>query len=259
MTHKVLSPKATLHLFDMLKEGTPPPPKITEHKERMEAATAAADRRHRPDDTIDQDEMKCLLNMKMALDTLCGDWAEGTERIRWLDIPEQVDVAPEDVMRECVMSTESHFGNMGVEVLAAYLDACGYDRLLFRLGEACVLRVREYLKDVVPEPVYNAAILDKPAEHYDTTDQDVLRDKLVNRFILFVNDRSPQHLIRAMVANIEWGIGNAVRAIDEAGFAYCEATVEQFGVKLQMGHPDVNKAFESFELWKAKQLLKFLK
>jgi hypothetical protein len=62
-----------------------------------------------------------------------------------------------------------------------------------------------------------------------------------------------------MIANIAWGTGNAVQAIDEAGFAYCEATVEQFGLKLHMGHPDVEKAFKDWEFWKAEQLLEFLK
>ena len=259
MAFKVLSRKATLHMLDHVRDGTPKPQKIVEQKERYEAVMAAAERRHRPEDTVDRDEMKCLLNMRHGLDALYGDWAEETERFRWVDIPEREDVTPEIVVRECVMSTESFFGNMGVEVLAAYLDACGYDRLLYRLGQTCTLRVRKYLASVVPAPTYDVAILDNPAEHYGTTDQDVLRDKLVDRFILFVNDKSPQHIIRAMVANIEWGLGNAVDAIDEAGFAYCEATVEQFGLKLHTGHPDVDKAFEDWELWKAERLLGFLK
>ncbi|QQR64579.1 hypothetical protein IPH92_03390 [Candidatus Kaiserbacteria bacterium] len=259
MTHKVLSREATIRILDHMQNGRPLPQKIVEHKERMEAATAAAERRHHPEDLIDQIEMECLMSMRHGLDTLYTSWAEGIERIRWVDLPERDGITPEIVVRECCMSTESFFGNTGVEVLAAYLDAYGYDRLLFRLGEACTLRVREYIESAVPAPTYDAAILDKPAEHFGTIDQDVLRNKLVGHFILFVNKTSPQHVIRAMIANIEWGMGNAVQAIEQAGFAYCEATVEQFGLKLRTGHPDAEKTFKDWELWKAERLLEFLK
>lgn len=267
MTFKILSREATMRMFDRIQDhkrnGTPLPQKIVEHRERMEAATAAAERRHRPEDSFDQYEMECLVNMRHELDTLYGDWAENTERFRWVDIPERDDITPEIVVRECVMSTESFFGNMGVEVLAAYLDTCGYDRLLFKLSRACTLRAREYLTNTLPATlpasVFDTAVFDKPAERYGTTDQIVLRAKLANRFILSVNHRSPQHIMRAMAANIEWSIGNVVQAIEEADFAYYEATVEQFDLKLQTGHAEIDKVFKDRELWKAEQLLEFLK
>ncbi len=259
MALKVLSHEATMRMMNFMRDGIPPPQKIVEHKERMEAMLASCERRRQPQDPIDQVEVRGLLDIRYGLEALYTSWAEDVERVRWMDIPDRDDITPEIVVRECSMSTESYFGNVGVEVLAVYLDACGYDRLLFRLAEACTLRVREYLALVVPKPVYDTTVLDKPAECYGTTNPDVLRDRLVDRFILFVNRNSPQHIIRALIANIAWGSGNYVHAIDEAGFAYCEATVEQFGLKLHIGHPDVEKAFTDWELWKAARLLEFLK
>lgn len=261
MGFKVLSTEATLRMMNLVRDGAPPPIKIVEHQARKDAVEGAAERRYRSSGgVIEQPEMKCLLNMRLELEALYTDWAKRTERIRWIDIPLQDDITPEIVVRECVMSTESYFGNKGVEVLAAYLDACGYNNLLSQLGEACVMRVREYLTGVIPRPTFDTAVLDKPAEHYGIVDRGVLRNRLVDRFALFVHSKSSQHVIRALVANIEWGIGNPMTAISEAGFAYYEATVEQFGLKLEMkDDPDVERAFTDWELWKAAQLLSYLK
>lgn len=256
MTLRILDAEATMRILTMVRDGKQPL-KIVEHKERMEAATAAAERRHSLGGSLDQSDIKCLVDMKFALDALYGDLAEGIERVRWVDISGMDNATPEVVVRECVLSTESPFGNLGVEVLAAYLDACGQDRLLFRLGEACALHVREYLEGVIPEDV---SVLDSPMEYFGTDDQDILRRELAGHFRRFVNHASPRHIIRAMIANLEWGLGNAVSAIDEAGYAYCEKTVEQhFGYKLLTGHPDADKVLLDFELWKAEVLLGFLK
>lgn len=259
MPVRILSPEASLRLFNLVNDDAPLPPKIAEHRERIEVMMATVDRRLRLQDTVNNDELCCLMDTRLALDTLYGDWAEGNKRIRWVDIPQQADVTPDDVMRECTMSTESYFGNMGVEVLAAYLDACGCDRLLFRLAEACILRVREYLNEVRPLSKEDIAILDDPAQHFKTTDQEVLHGKLIDHFHGAVNQQSAKHIKQAMVANIEWGTENPVAAITAAEFAYCEAEVEQFGLKLHTGHPEVLDAFESFEQWKAQCLIELLK
>lgn len=259
MAIRVHGTEATMRLLNMVRDGTPPPPKIVEHQARTEAAIAAADRRHGPKDLVGRDEVSCLVGMKVALDTLYGDWAEGIELIRWVDVPERADVTAEDVVRESAMSTESYFGSMGVEVVAAYLDACGHDRLLFRLAEICAQHAREYLSKALIMSEENVAILDDPAKHFGSTNEDILRDKLVDHFLQFVTNESPDHIKRAMVANIEWGIGNPVTAINEAGFAYCEAEVEQFGPKLMTGHHDAEKALKNWELWKAERLLELLR
>ncbi|MCA9365598.1 hypothetical protein KC723_01770 [Candidatus Kaiserbacteria bacterium] len=258
MTH-VHRPEAIQRIIKIIEDGTPTPTKITEHKQRMEAVIAAADRRHQPKDILNEEEIECLIGMKMEFDSLYSDWVGGIKRIRWIDIPEQTDITPDDVVRESMLSTESYFGNTGVEVLAAYLDACGYDNLLYKLGEACVFRTREYLEGIVPWSTETIAVLDNPAEHFGTNDEQILRNKLFNYFVLFVNSKSQNHVKRAIIANFEWGLGNIITAIEEAGFAYCESTVENFGVKLELMHPDVDKPLREYELWKAEQLLGFLK
>lgn len=252
MPMRVLSTEATMNMLRMAQEGVEPPPKILEHKERLEAMTQAAERRHQLYGVIDPVEMDYLLSMKLALDTLYGDWAEGTERLRWVDIPDRDGITPADIVRETCYSTEAIRGATGVEVLALYLDVSGFEGIFGKLASRYVMECRPLLGEALPLTAENLRVLEDPRAFFDTADDREASQKISEHFISFVNKDSPQHVIRAMIAHIEMGLGCSVEAINAAGFAQNEKSVENFGEKLYTpNNQEAEQAMLNTELRKA--------
>ncbi len=254
-----MSREATERMFQFAREQTPPPIKITEHKQRIEQATAQLERQVMQTGRMDLEATQNIVKMKLALDGLYADWAEGVERIRWIEVPTKAEITVEQILRECVYTTESMTGDMGVEALAVFLDANGCGGILKELAERCLAEVRQLLEEglILDEDVLK--VLRDPKSFFNITDEEEVRRRVAEHFTSRVNKDSPQHVIRAMIAYIEFGVGEYAESIHQAGFAHNEKDVENFEEKFyRPKDPDVEAAMLKVETRKAEILIELL-
>jgi hypothetical protein len=73
-----------------------------------------------------------------------------------------------------------------------------------------------------------------------TKDAHRIRDKAVKRFYRVVNSSSPDYAKRAMMALIEFALGDKVGALHSAGFAQCNIEDPNFDKQMKTG--DVERA-----------------
>ena len=73
----MLSLGATERLLQLAQSGATPPPEIIELKQQIEAETRVAEFHLTINGIIDMDEVDKIVKMKLQLDYLYGEWAEG--------------------------------------------------------------------------------------------------------------------------------------------------------------------------------------
>ncbi len=261
MSVKFASRETTLRLIEMSRDKTLTPPlKLREHKERIEQWNTLLERNFEEQGGVYEFQIKHATALKMRLDGMYIEWAEGVERTRWVDLPSKPDCSPEDVVRETVFSTEAVYGATGVEVLARYLEIMGYDGIFRKLVEAYVMEIRPILEEALPYVGETASVLNDPRGFFGTNDEQQVRARATERFSDRVNRNSPQHVIRAMIAHVEFGLGNFVTALREAEYAHHEKFVPNFGEEIY--RPNAGAAEDELigvELRKAAILIDLLK
>jgi hypothetical protein len=247
--------------MEMSRDKTLTPPlKLREHKERIEQWNTLLERNFEDLGSVYDFQIKHATALKMRLDGMYIEWAEGVERTRWVDLPAKPDLSAEDIVRETVFSTEAVYGATGVEVLARYLEIMGYDGIFKRLVEAYMIEIRPILEEALPYAGDTMRILSDPRGFFGTDDDQEVRARATERFSDHVNRNSPQHVIRAMIAHVEFGLGNFVTALREAEYAHHEMFVPNFGQEIYK--PNAGAAEDELigvELRKAAILIDLLK
>jgi hypothetical protein len=228
--------------------------KIFEHSARVNLAMEIATRRYELGEEITTDEIDCLVSLRVSLEKLCNEHEKGIRRIRWVDIPEEKEVTADDVIQECCESTESVFGNTGVEVLAAYLDACGYDGLLWKFSEYLIFKVSEY----IPLTDQDLAMLQNPPHFFEETNPHELRKKIRHYFIKVVVNDSPAHIYYATNALIEHLFNNPFKAVFLASQAFYVNRTHNLNPEFKEEYPEYEDAIYDLEAWKANTLLELL-
>lgn len=242
MTMRVLSPDSALRLMELRRGGTELPLKIFEHKLRIEKAIQNAEQKQKITEFVDRQAMKNIVTMKMWLDVLYADWAEGVERIRWIDIPSKADITVEQILTECINFSESIAGEMGVEALAKFLDSNGYPGVLKTLSEKYLAEIRPYLEERL---IFNdevREIFQDSKTFFDTQNDQEVRNRITQYCMSSVNKNSPAHVILAMIAHIEFSLGNYIDALLNSGHAYNVKNVRDFEVRLSHGLPAAHES-----------------
>lgn len=259
MAFRTLSPDAVKRLLTFRQEGTPLPLKITDHKAKLEEATQKAEEESIQTGVIDHDVVQRLLRMKLELDALYGDWAEGIERVRWCDIPLKADITPVQIVRECIYSTEMPDGDAGIDVLARYLETQGYFGILKNLARAYLEEIRRFLEEGFPLDEEALAVLRDPKGFFAVAEENDARRRMSRYFMTRADRQPPPQAKQALIAYIEFSLGNFAAALNHASNAYCEKHVAYFSQKLQIsGHPEVENIMIESEVEKAKLLIKLL-
>ncbi|MES2006515.1 MAG: hypothetical protein V4436_00235 [Patescibacteria group bacterium] len=260
MAFRILSPDAVQRLMDYRNNKVPPPLKIVEHKQRIELAEQEASRTFADSGRIAMEMPMRIAKMCMELDALYCDWAEGVERLRWIDIPQKQDVTVEDILREAVWSTEAIGGETGVEILAEFLDMNGYTSLFSQLVEKYLLEVRPYVEEVLPLKGEVAEILADPRKFLPDDDDKTIALLIINRFGDTIGMHSHPRAQLAWIAHVEQSLGHYRSAIQHAGFAYCEAHVKHFGEKFTLvAQPEASAALIEVEKRKAEILIELFR
>jgi hypothetical protein len=228
--------------------------KIFEHSARVNLVMEIATRRYELGEEITTDEIDCLVSLRVSLEKLCNEHEKGFRRIRWVDIPKEKGVTADDVIQECYESTESVFGNTGVEVLVAYLDACGYDDLLWKFAEYLVFKVSAY----IPLIDQDLAMLQNPPHFFEETNPHELRKKISHYFTEVIANDSPAHIYYATNALIEHLFNNPFKAISFASQAFYVNRTRNLNPEFKEGDPEYDDAEYDLEAWKANTLLELL-
>lgn len=232
MALKTASLEVAMRLMELALDDGARPVKITEHKERIEAWISRLERSWDDLGGVYQYEVDFVARMKVRLDGMYIEWAEGVERTRWCDLPTKPDLCVDDIIREAVYDTEAVYGAHGVDVLAAYLESLGYEGMFKRLCERYLLEIRPLLEEVLPIESDVVEVLSNPRAFFSVTDDDEVRRLAVERFRDKINAQSPEHVKRAIVAHVEFGLGNYVAALSHAEYAHHEKYVSNFGEEL---------------------------
>ena len=74
---RTLTPDAAQRLLDYRKRGVPVPLVITELKQKIEDETRLAEQHTERTGQIDHDHIDGIVELKLNLDDLFADWAEG--------------------------------------------------------------------------------------------------------------------------------------------------------------------------------------
>lgn len=232
--------------------------KIQEHWERLIQSNQILERRDIVGETIRDSEIHVLNDMEIEYHRLRMDFDRGIQRIRWCDIPTVENLTPEIVLRECVQSTESVFGAVGVDVLATYLEAMNYKTLLQPLALRALKDVEGYIQEVLVLTKSLSVVLDNPKAFFGVEDDQDARDKTVAYFARYINESVPEHVRTAFVAKIEYGLGNYVSCIASASFARCERAMPRFGVKFLLCMEDAEALMLDAERRLAEHLIALL-
>lgn len=166
--------------------------------------------------------------------------------VNWHNLASVINLTGKDVYEVAMRKSASPTGRLGVDELAEYLEG-RFPGILPAFSRDCVNKSKPYLEEVMPFDSDTENALLRSREVLGLTDPNEIIDRLTSRFDLWVNARSPRHVVRAMMGHIEYGIGNYRVAITEAGFAHCEKTVADFGDKLEQRDPEAVEAMLSVE------------
>lgn len=234
MTMRTLSPNAAKRLTLLASGEVELPVKIKDQRERMAAAAHAAE--NSISGKIDLEELENVVRMKRTLDMLYVDWAEGIERVRWCDLPAMPNLTPEVILRECVYSTEAVRGAMGVEVLAAYLEAMGHNGLVEALAKQCLGGARSLLEEALSFEEETSNVFHDPKTFFGVSEEDAARVCVGEYLLSRMPVEYPPHVMNALVAHIEFGLSNFLASIRYAGYAQNARDMPRFGA------PDVPRA-----------------
>lgn len=119
--------------------------------------------------------------------------------------------------------------------------------------------IEPMLKDVLPTDEFSVAALSDPLRTFCTVDPQIARERCVMHFINAVNENSSEHLKRAMVARIEFGLGDHIHASRAAAFAVCLLREPRFDEWMDVdSHPEAMKMLITTECEKAEILIAFM-
>lgn len=135
----------------------------------------------------------------------------------------RVDLSPDDILREVVGKWA-----VGVEVFAVFLETQGCTGLVKKLAERFLSECRPFLEEALPFEGETLQVLQDPRKFFNVSDEHEAIRLTTLHFMARVNSSSPQHVIRAMIAHIEFGLGNYVNSINSAGFTHNEKRVPNF-------------------------------
>lgn len=259
MAPRILSREAAVRMFELIKNKTPLPPKIAEHKARIELASSELESQVMgTGKMINEKTIQNVVRMKLSLDVLYANWAEGVERIRWIDIPAKTDITVEQILRECVYDTESIVGEMGVVALAQFLDTNGHAGLLKTLAERWLANVYPFLAESLVLDDGMQRLFQDAKIFFGVTDDKLASKRLEEYLKSRVNPSWPPHIVRALTAHCAFSLSDYVGAINEADFAQNEKDVKDFDVKLyRMNDPEVEASMLGIERRKAEILIEF--
>lgn len=74
---RFMSPEGVNNMLRLIKDKVPPPPEITELKEKIEQRTNVAEVKASVTGEVDEDEITQVVALKLRLDHLYGKWYEG--------------------------------------------------------------------------------------------------------------------------------------------------------------------------------------
>lgn len=77
MSDRFLSPQAAMQLMNLAESKTQPPKVILDLKAEIEGKTRVAELRATVTGEVDENLVQEIVGMKLRLDGLYGDWAEG--------------------------------------------------------------------------------------------------------------------------------------------------------------------------------------
>lgn len=127
--------------------------------------------------------------------------------------------------------------------MLAYLETRAFPGIFKKVVESFLnSKVRELLPDNVISDTEFRTIIANPREYFETVDQDEIRNEISLRYLKFVNVSSPEHDKQALIAYIEFALGNYATSLTSACFAINESEVEEFGVKFHMNFPEAANA-----------------
>jgi hypothetical protein len=206
--------------------------------------------------SLEQDEIDRGIAQRREIDKLAYDLLHSNERLCWEDIPTAASVDAEAIVRECAYNTESVYCTLGVEVLAAYLDAMGYEGVLWQLAKKSLLSVRAVLEATAPMTDEQITVLKNPCHYFQCTEPDLVRYYATEYFSDWIHVESAEEAKHACIAHIEWGLGNPIATITSADFAWYHIEQPLFG---DASHPIKNQQLlYRGEVRKAKWLLSIL-
>lgn len=169
---------------------------------------------------------------------------------RWSELVLKLEISTEDVL------TATARRGVEIEEMVLYLNGHGFPGIVQEWALAYLtLEAKPLLEEALLLTGEVLKVLGDPKDHFGTNDAQDARDRTVALFYDRVNRSSPQHVIRAMVAYIEFGLGNLVTATHEAGFARNEKEVLNFGRELGARTPLATAAMLGTERRKAEVLI----
>ena len=224
---RFLDADAAMRFIELVRDGVEPPKKIRQHKERIVAAEKQlAFQRRMSGGLVAQSDAYHVEALKMELDELYCDWAQGIERICWCDIAGKADITPDQILRESVFSTERD--EASVYVLASYLDEQGHVGISKELARRYLIEIRPLLAEAIALDDEAVRMFEDPRTFFKTTDDDKAATKTVEYFNDHAYGKLTQHVCRALIAHIEFGLGEYCVSLVNAGVARSSKRMEDF-------------------------------
>ncbi len=151
--------------------------------------------------------------------------------LSWENIHLLLNITPGDILE--ITSSKGK----EVEELAAFLDE-RFPGILSELANTYLTTVLDTLpKGSVGTYEEVIAYMAKLIE--TETRDDVIREKTAKQFENVVNRASTEYSRRAMIAIIEFCLGNDILSLREAGFAQCNFEDPDFDAKMQSNDPEL--------------------
>ena len=148
---------------------------------------------------------------------------------KWREMALSGSIKPQDIIGNTVFA-----GGFGVEDFAQWLDANVYPGILQLLAVEYLKQIQSLLEEVLILDKETRTILNDPKKYFNVTSCEEAVEKTVSHFHTRVNSDSPDHVIKAMIAHIEYGLGDFIRSIQQAGFAWNDKHIENFAFLLEI-------------------------
>jgi len=153
-----------------------------------------------------------------------------SQPLDWSEVPTIIGLTT-DMLLRCTVSEGSRRPKgytPCVEDLIIFLDKEFYPGILKAAAEKYLLVIRPLLEECLPCDEATLAVLADPKKFFSTKDEQTALNRATEYFISLVNKDSPEHTKRAMIAHLEFGLGNYQTAIVEAQFAQSEKSTPNF-------------------------------
>ncbi|GEM_PF-1914717 len=160
-----------------------------------------------------------MMLIYLSYEILCSMWRQSYSN-------------PEALTADSILELTIYRG-YDLDVLLRFLDRNGYPGILRAVVENILESdIRTLLPEKVRlDPEFPVIIAD-PHSYFGTDDEDELRKLIAERYIEDVNMHSPDSEKRAMIAHVEYSLGDLVTALNSSGFALNESGCENFGQEL---------------------------